>query len=44
MTFDLRYCPTHTDCVYATDHRIELKNNVLTLLLLAITTKNDSCY
>ena len=44
MTFHPQYCYTHTDHVYATDHRIELKNNILTLLLLAIMTKNHSCY
>ena len=44
MTFHPWYCYTHTDRVYATNHRIELKNNVLTLLLLTIMTKNHSCY
>ena len=41
MTLHLQYCYTHTDHVYATDHRIELKNNILTLLLLAIMTKES---
>ena len=41
MTFHLQYCYTHTDCVYATDHRIKLKNNILTLLLLAIIDKES---
>ena len=42
MTAHPRYYHTHTDCVYATDHRIELKFNILTLLLLTIMTKNHS--
>ena len=29
MTVHPQYCYTHTDHVYATDHRIELKNNIL---------------
>ena len=42
MTFHLWYCYTYTDHVYVTNHR--LKNNILTLLLLTIMTKNYSCY
>ena len=38
----LQYCYTHTDRVYATVHRTELKNNILTLLLLTIMTKELS--
>ena len=38
-------CYTDTDCVYATDHRfIFFRIDILTLLLLAIMTKNHSCY
>ena len=44
MTFHPQYCYTHTDCFYATNHRIEFKNNILTLLLLTIMTKNHPCY
>ena len=43
-TFHPQYWYTHTDLVYATHHRIELKNNILRLLLLTIMTKNHSCY